>query len=239
MPWRARLRGDPATLSRLAAELLTDELRVLQLAYSEDGFVMVSRAFEGATSPMQATEITLKLLRWLRGASQFDNELMSRPIVLNGVELVDVHGKIEQWSLVYSDDAPVEGPPQQPTHDPTQPVSITSQLLNLSATNPMLQKALRLLALCDNWDDLFRIYEIVQHAAPRIVAAIPKSTRDQFSGTANHPELSGDGARHGYVAGNVPKLTAMSQGEGYWLVNNLLRQWIRQLIPSVPEKSAQ
>lgn len=66
-------------------------------------------------------------------------------------------------------------------------------------------KILRLLQRETNWDDLYRIFELIrkEHKATLEVNS-NKSTRNKFTQTANHPEAAGDFARHSVPSGAAP-----------------------------------
>jgi hypothetical protein len=103
--------------------------------------------------------------------------------------------------------------------------------LALAASLNDVADALRVLGQPGNqldWNDLFKVFEIVQHAAggtDAIEAASSKTEIAKFTASANHPGLSGNAARHARQKGS-PRRTGMSLAEAHHLVTRLVVAWI-------------
>jgi len=81
---------------------------------------------------------------------------------------------------------------------PSSDLAVEDYILTRAINDEVLLKILRLLQREANWDDLYRIYELLkQHNEPAIEKHSIKSDRTRFTRTANHPVAARDQARHG------------------------------------------
>jgi hypothetical protein len=101
-----------------------------------------------------------------------------------------------------------------------------------AAQNPDVADALRILGQFEDdldWYDLYKAWEIVKTAAggkDAVVAAgwVNELDLDTFTMSANHPGVSGEGARHARMSGTPRQ--SMSLQEGTNFVRGLVSAWI-------------
>jgi hypothetical protein len=96
-----------------------------------------------------------------------------------------------------------------------------------------------LLALIGNaeslgWYELYKAYEIIRDAVGGGQKGLidggwtTKLELSRFTGSANHPDASGAGARHARQSGGPPS-NAMALGEGQQFIRDLARRWLDSL----------
>lgn len=82
-----------------------------------------------------------------------------------------------------------------------------------------------------DWPTLYKVYEIVRDSfggQAALVRHAPWTTKAEitaFAGSANRPDVSGEGARHARLGGDPPRRT-MSLHEGREFIGRLARHWI-------------
>jgi hypothetical protein len=82
-----------------------------------------------------------------------------------------------------------------------------------------------------DWYDVYKAWEIVEHAAggmPKVGARgwATKADIERLTASANHPEISGDDARHARMAGTPGATRTMSMSEANALVRRLVASWV-------------
>jgi hypothetical protein len=80
------------------------------------------------------------------------------------------------------------------------------------------------------WGDLYKIYELLEHAAAgqfRERAGISKSQQDAFTASANDAGISGIQARHAIPRKQQAK-RSMTNREAQELVRQVLATWLRK-----------
>jgi hypothetical protein len=120
---------------------------------------------------------------------------------------------------------------------PFAPLPTGARYAALAAVRADIADALRVLGQADDldWYDLYKAYEIVSDSAggsARIVTNgwATKSDLDRFTASANHPDISGDGARHARQKGTAPANRAMTMADA----DRLIRQLVRACIEADP-----
>jgi len=98
------------------------------------------------------------------------------------------------------------------------------------AVDPVARQALEILGTgADTWVDLYKVFEVVRGAVPekRMISYgwTTKQRISAFTGSANHPEVSGRDARHA-VMKKAPPGTTMTMGEARAFVYDLLDRWL-------------
>ena len=103
---------------------------------------------------------------------------------------------------------------------------------NLTGLDKSVDKVLRLLGDDDlSWVNLYRLYEIVRDDIGGEKAIVsrgwcqPEDLR-LFRWTANHPEASGDAARHGSRSESAPK-QPMELSQAQTIIKTMVQKWLR------------
>lgn len=107
----------------------------------------------------------------------------------------------------------------------------------LAVANPDVREVLTILGRTDQsigWVDLYKIYEIVRDALggsqPALIATgwTNEHNLKAFTGSANRPDVSGNGARHARQPGGPPKRTMdLATAQGY--IREMARSWMDSL----------
>lgn len=104
-----------------------------------------------------------------------------------------------------------------------------SKIVKLSTENEAVSKALRLYNQELNWDNLSRIYEVIEETGFGF-QGVTKRTKNAFGASANRSTISGDSARHGYITPNGEEpTTKMSQHEAQQFIRQVLNAWIESI----------
>ncbi|NEU74089.1 hypothetical protein PI95_016370 [Hassallia byssoidea VB512170] len=78
-----------------------------------------------------------------------------------------------------------------------------------------------------DWVNLYRIYEIIETGLEFNFKQIASKNKLQlFKHTANHPQVSGDAARHGILPNNQPPTNPMNIEEAENLMRLAIQKWI-------------
>jgi hypothetical protein len=101
------------------------------------------------------------------------------------------------------------------------------KLLSVMRNEPNVGKAMRLLAGEPSYNDLNKAYEIVRKdLGNRLLFKIaPKDQWKRFTGTLNHPDVSGDDARHAH-SNDLPPKNPMNKREVYAFAKEMIDLWI-------------
>lgn len=195
---------------------------------------------DGLEDLTDANEVEAAALQHLTSLAGLSSVLLCRHAQLRLIDIayrrpdgkrnvfVSVH-EVIRISATVEAELTVRGPDGQPKRvvyaDPIP------RLIELSATDDTVAKVLRLSSgELDDWSALYRLFEVLQHAAggPVQLAAVSGTTREQlkiFTGTANSPALSGDASRHGVQSGSAPA-KAMPLPEAVQLLRSVSRAWL-------------
>jgi hypothetical protein len=107
----------------------------------------------------------------------------------------------------------------------------------LGGTDPGAADVLLILSRGDlDWYDLFKVFEIVREDLGGEAVIIgrgwaTKSDLTAFRGSANHPGVSGQAARHARQKRTIPKRT-MTLRQGRAFIADLVRSWMRSRLPA-------
>ncbi len=107
----------------------------------------------------------------------------------------------------------------------------------LSKTHTEVAEVLKLLGASADplgWVELYKVYEVVRdHAGgDKGMQGEGWTTRAEisaFTGSANRPDVSGDGARHARATGDTPPKRTMGLSEGQAFIRKLARVWMDSL----------
>ncbi len=207
-------------------------------------YLLSSDNFIGIEDPVRLHEFAAHLLNQVNGATRvLDPDY--RPVHLSGtyisadgkstqVVVADfIEGRSKLRVEVFVDGQPVPPPP------PRGP-----DYVSLAISNSDVRDALRILgdaAVKPSWVDLYKVFEIVRHAVGGQQSLLAqewtsKSELSRFTRSAQHQDVSGDGARHARATGDIPT-KAMSLDEAKEYILRLARLWIEALRPAPSPES--
>jgi hypothetical protein len=140
-------------------------------------------------------------------------------VVANGVQVLDAEGE----ASAEQQQAP---PPPGPEY------------VELAKNNRDVGEALKILGKENpslDWNDLYKVYEIVRANVGNeetLIAKdwVPKDDIKAFTASANRPDISGDEARHARVSSSPPRRTRpMTRSEAQQLITKLVGRWVESL----------
>ena len=114
--------------------------------------------------------------------------------------------------------------------DPPSPVS---GYLALGDTDPVVQEVLAIMGKEGplDWVELYKVYEVVRDAVrPQTIVGLgwaTKATESAFTGSANRPDVSGEGARHARMSGDTPK-NRMTLEDGRAFISGVVLRWLEE-----------
>jgi hypothetical protein len=229
MTMKAWLEGHEFDLEDLARLLPTGDVRVIK---EDNGFYLTAAELDNPTPGRAFHEVAEELLVRVNGVGRLMRDGFS-PVALKGhyehgsvslvlsAATVRVRAHISATVTVYdSDSNPVPQPP------PASPAYIA-----LAAQNPNVAEVLEIMGRPDplRLADLYKVYEIIKHsgALNRAMnsAGVSEATTRLFTRTANHPEASGDAARHARSR-DQPPARPMTLDEARARVRSLVSAWL-------------
>ena len=234
--WRAQLSGDEFDLETLANHFNAGDPTVQKVG---DVFLLGSALFYSISEPDEVTkavavrDAAVELLELINGAAKIDS-LSYRPVGLSGRIHREVDGDTNihilasaemrmrfQLTAVATGGTVLAIPPQAPAQ----------QWVSTAASDGDVDEVLRLFGAqaTIGWGALFKVLEIIEHnvgGRPVVVSHQWATSRrlSIFTGSADHPALSGREARHARLAGSTPT-RSMTLDEGRALMQALFQQW--------------
>jgi hypothetical protein len=126
----------------------------------------------------------------------------------------------------------VDGESSPPPPDPAL------QIFGLRETEANAPDVLRLIATRDlDWATLYKVLEIIQNdvGGDKAIAELGWASRKRlgvFTTSANHPEASGDDARHARMKGTPTDTMTLAEGRAF--LQSLVQAWLQWLIAGRP-----
>ena len=235
MTWELEIAGDPWVLEQLSQALQSDDIKLLS---SNATFSLVGRVFDGIADERDARSIAEEKLSRLSGIAMLTLQLRS-PLQITSVTHIDDSGHAKSYittvhvatiethmSCVVTD---AQG--NVISRDPSPESLATS--FNLAGLDKSVDKVLRLLGDGDlSWVNLYRLYEIVRDdvGGEKAIASRGWCQPDDlklFRWTANHPEASGDSARHGSIRQDPPE-KPMELAQAQTLIRTMVQKWLQE-----------
>lgn len=234
MTVKARLEGDVFDLDALVELFAEGEPRVSK---ESDGYYLASAQLDGLIDDGGRLVATGSLL--LRHISGVARALDSsfRPVTLSG-QFTDTIGEGKRHHIVAADTIEVRCKAMAigvVTGD-SQPAQLAPPpgpaLLRLVQDHPDVAEVLDILgqpSVSLSWIDLWKVFEIVRHnvGGGEALAARAWASRtgaEAFKQSANHPSISGPGARHARRPG-IPSGQTMTLAEGEQFIRKLVVAW--------------
>lgn len=230
MAWQVGLRGDHSDLRMLAEALVGPDLSIVE---HEAAFFLGGEGLDSQGDASSVREKALELIASISGASRV--YLGSRRSVeFDCVVYVDEAGG--RSMTVFPSPAVVEIRAVPPTvsvarsdgtverHLPADPVKGAS---DSAAKSEAVRKVLRLRDRPELvWIDLTVIAEVIQADGFKLSKGEEDDLR-RLTGSANHPEVAGDLARHGAPNWDPPpEHRRMKLHEARAYIDRLIRRWL-------------
>lgn len=256
--WKVELRGDALDLSALPGLLRAPTRAVTQ---EGDQYLLTSTEWDLLQEAEKVYDLALQWLPVITGAIVVYQGRLDTPLGIGHVVHISDDGSEKHFVFVSDSgrgrDAVVlksnsgllaHGAVLNP--DGTivpQGATIVDSWLAVADREDLVAKALRLFSREHTWDNLYRVYEVVEEdvmvkegmnskdtQAPNKVMAKMESYGwakaadiDRFRGTANSVQWLGDDARHGHEPRKAPPPTPMTHAEAGALVRTIVSQWLR------------
>jgi hypothetical protein len=247
---KARLEGHSFDLDTLARLFRQGDPHV---GVDDKGYFLTSARLDGLIDDgSKLYEVASSLLRTANGAARvldggfrpvrltltFSDDTGASPdIVLvppGGAELnmgIRLGGVAEGVQVLDAEGG--AGGEQQHAPPPPSP-----KYVELAKDNRDVGEALKILGKESpslDWNDLYKVYEIVRANVGNEEALIakdwvPKPDIKAFTASANRPDISGDEARHARMSGSPPRQTRpMTRSEAQQLITKLVGRWVESL----------
>lgn len=230
--WWIEIEGNPSDIEMLGTELRTNDLKIIK--YDDKNYLWYS-GFNSITAAESIHAQAIELINVINGAAK-----LSYP----SIHIIKQTGSIK--NIERTPDGEVKGggvhiflPPAKTRSFFTATVRIGDKVLPtaldkwtaLSNGDDKVKKVLLLFGNEDhNWDNLYKIFEIVESdVGGKMISNgwITKTQKDRFTNTANSSAALGVEARHGNNRYAPPK-KPMMKGEAIDLISNLVKRWLRQ-----------
>lgn len=230
---KAILAGSPVDLDALVDAFREGDPRVVA---DDDGYYLTSAEFDGLSNGSEFSQAASSMLQGINGVARaLDGSY--RPVSLAG-RFVDGSGITHV----------VAPPDTAEARDHALPPVIRGELgqsvagppgpayFELAKTSPDVAKAQAILGkplASLDWYDLYKLYEIVRRAAGgdgglESKGWAGKKELSSFRISANHPDLSGEDARHAVMGNQAPSYST-SLAEGRALISRLMIAWWDEL----------
>jgi len=229
---KAWLEGHTLDLEDLASLLPSSDVRVVR---EGDGFHLSAAEMDNPPSGKTFHEVAERLLVRANGVGRLMRPDFT-PVALTGRydQEGNVHVVLEPATLVFrahvgtvtvldSNGNPVPSP------DPCGPAYIA-----LAAQNSDVADALEIMGRPQslNFAELYKVYEIIEHSGHMKIAmtsaGIGKPAARLFARTANHPEASGEAARHARSTQQPPS-KPMTLSEARGMICSLVTAWMADI----------
>lgn len=225
MAWEVEILGDPADLRTLA------ESPELSLTEGEAGFVMRCAIFEALTEAGAVREKAREIVASLSGAARLflgtQHDIEVGKVTRIDGERRSIFAFMEVSTLRLRGHPPtlvVTGP--DGTAVRSLPAAPVADAVNKASQSEAVQKVLRLRRAGDlQWVDITRILEVIQGDGGPINAS--ENELDSLTGSANHPAVAGDLARHGATNRDPPpERKRMTLRQARSLIDRIIRDWL-------------
>lgn len=205
------------------------------------GWILSPDLFAGMTDVTAVRELAQTRIRLLDGLHRCASH-EARPITMGVIRSVDEQGTTNVYMYAH-EKISVRSKARlsvirNGVEVPDDNTGRLSPLAQLAFNDPLAGKALRLMAeRPTTWHNLYKIYEIVLAGAGGARGVTERGWAtlaeiEHFKATANHPDASGDAARHGVQKGRYEK-TPMEIGTAFALVRRLANRWLESQIAAM------
>lgn len=223
--WWVHLEGDDSDLAYLSATLTSPDFAIQR---KNGHFYLRSNHLDTLEDARKVKAAANVKLRSLNGLTRLRVHTI-RPITVGNLERVDNEGRThyimltEPGALALSRATALGG--RDTARDPLP------ALLMLPETDTVVAHALWLYGIAEQpWKDLYPIYECIKSdlggkKSLQEKGWVSGNQIERFTRTANHPEASGEGSRHG-ASPKEPLPNPMTEDEAWAFIRSLLSQWL-------------
>jgi hypothetical protein len=237
--WWVNLQGDDFDLAQLSALLKDPARRVRQ---EEGRYFLTAEHLNKLEKPDEVRAAAEDITAYINGLVRLHFNSRTRISVGNMEERIENSGtknlyvmpeSMSLWmregdiGVVITEDGIEKPAPQQ--EDPF------AAWLSLTETDQKIAQVLKMYgdaSPSEPWKDYYPIFEIIRAdtavGGENGIVRMGWATRAQivrFRHTANHPEVAGEGARHGVSTEDLPK-NPMTIAEAGVFIKSLLSQWL-------------
>lgn len=233
MQWFVRLTGTSVDLEELIPLLEGSPLSLLR---DHEGILLSSDGFRDVNDIDELLVVAGQYLSLLNGTARLVLGAMN-PFGIAHVKCIKDDGTATV-SVTITETLTLRGHVQVvmlgedgPVEVPRYPRGFLARWIAHAERSERAAKALRLWGTGEfSWVNLYRIYELIRAdlAGGKELENRGWTTRaaiDRFTASANHPDVAGDTARHGFLPGPPPRRT-MELGEARAFVELLLHRWL-------------
>ena len=234
--WQVQVRGRASDLEHLARHFTSSPVKIAKDS-QKDGFLYESDSFTACSSSEQVLALAdeelavlsgvLKLVRnshepLRSGAVYKPNAAGGQDVFVHIRETLQVRVELGEPTITVTDSqgnaVPLTPPPPR-----------TLAIARLTATDPAIAKAMRLLAADDakSWVGMYRIHEVIEAEVGGEHALKKRGWGDlkRFKHSANSVKVAGDTARHGKEL-DSPPTHPMSLDEAHAYLRYVLEAWL-------------
>ena len=226
MTWQAYLKGDAFDLDTLTNLFPIGEVRVQRDA---EGVYVTGPLLDATTSAGDALRVAKEWLPMLNSAARV-LESSFRPVEVQG-SIVGEDGNRHLFSEAHLNlrvQFTGSGTVDPPNVPPLMPRG-TELMQRAAADHNLAEAMVHISGFRVDWGELYKAYEVLKDAAGGSNGlsrrtGVSKRRLKAFTGSANHPAISGTDGRHARPSGPPPKDT-MTIEEARALVNLLVSSW--------------
>ncbi len=230
--WLIGIEGSISDIAILSTELRSNDLKIIK---DESKDYLSCSGFNSITDAEVVCAQATELIKVINGTAKlsFPNiKIISHSGIIKSIERNE-NGELKGGGTY------IFPPPMEVRLFMTASVRIGEKILPtaveewtaLSKEDEKVQKVFVLFGNNDHrWDDLFKIFEIVESdVGGKMVSNgwITKYQKEKFTNTANSSTAIGVEARHGHSKHAPPK-NPMTKGEAIDVISTLLKRWLRQ-----------
>lgn len=228
MTWLVRLAGDNDEL-----KLLGDKINFphLSLVNYNDSYFLVCEAFKGIEKPEEVYPIAENYIKMINGIIYL-NLGLNYPLRIIGLAETDDTGELTGLET-FNSDLECSMYIRNKINDENREENSIRNWMEIALNNDNVFKVFRLLSYgLNDFVNTYRIDEIIKNdVGPDYLTqlGIDNNEHRRFTGSANHPGVSGDLARHGFMSGKPRTLKPMSMLEASSFIYNMIYKWLHLL----------
>lgn len=223
--WAVQLEGSHDFLERLEANLQMPDLRCFSVG---NRFYLMSKTFQNHKSSELVYNEAKKVISVIAGIAAINLNLWPSSVlqIVSVVELDDEMKVVKHHAYAVSD---FTVQVRDALNSEDNVLNDLEKWVNLASVSGAVAKVFRLLRFgIDDYVNSYRVYEIINHDMGKNLRCLGVTDREsrRFTATANHPALSGDESRHGFIGGDPPKGEPMSPGDIERFIYRMVNRWI-------------
>lgn len=198
--WAVQLEGNMVFLGRLRKCLKTEHIRIFTI---EDDYYLSSPKFELLKDADEVHAEATSVLQMIVGIASINLNLYPHDkLLINSVAKIGEDNSVLR-SHAFSE-LSISFCVRTPLNSEDNCLNAVEKWLDLASQSESIAKVFRLLALgCNDYVNSYRVYEIISNDLQGNLdcLGVNKSQVRKFNRVSNHPKLSGDLSRHGFMKG--------------------------------------